>query len=364
MSYLYNAGCQLNFQLFGEGNRHLVEDFFKQTFPDWESSGLPNKIPRMIELKAPDHRLLLPFEFLPLFNTSGNLPEIKDLDSLRKAAARFLGFSTIISRIFYSQSKPSTVLTDTSFNNSNGLGVRFFCHAGLAGAIKEQEFFETTPGIRYLGAWPKAPLSNKAFIDSLSSMLWHGYDASVIGVAAPDHIQHFSCHCDTEQNSSVDYSLTLAVKKKSIFGGVDENKIKLGELQQKFGTEKKRSQAITYPLIFLNACGSSKMLPQAVNSFPGLFLEINNRGVIGTETKIPDHFACEFSKFVYLKLLNSQTLGDAIYSSRWHFLLTYKNPLGLLYIIYANPDLRVAVPLEISKMNNSDLNSKQTATLQ
>ncbi|HLG41683.1 MAG TPA: hypothetical protein VI461_18530 [Chitinophagaceae bacterium] len=350
MNFLYDSGVQLNFEIFGEDYRREVEQFFKDAYPGWESSGMNEDPPKIIELITSDERLVLPFEFLPLFNTEENIPKINNADVLRKVAARFPGFSTIVKRVIspyraYANNPPSNrQFMDTEIKNQQGLRVRHFIHANLDGAWMEQTFFKSTSGVKYIGPWPEKELPPTDFVKMLSSILWEGYDTNQPGQEV-DHIQHFSCHCDTVKPNHTDYSIALATKKKSLIGSnFEERMITLGDLEKKAGSAARRNNQKTYPLIFLNACGASRFNPGTISSFPGHFLEIKNRGFIGTEANIPDLEAAEFTKIFYQRLLSQKTLGHSINLARWHFLLVRRNPVGLLYSVYANPDITVAKP--------------------
>jgi hypothetical protein len=63
--------------------------------------------------------------------------------------------------------------------------------------------------------------------------------------------------------------------------------------------------------------------------------------VIGTETLVPDVVAARFAEFFYKKLLTEQPLGTALVLVRRKLLEEFLNPLGLLYVLYADPDLTV-----------------------
>jgi CHAT domain-containing protein len=99
------------------------------------------------------------------------------------------------------------------------------------------------------------------------------------------------------------------------------------------------------PLVFLNACGSSKVTPEGVSSFPSMFLRIGSRGVIGTETSVPDLAAAEFAREFYTRFFKGFTLGEALFDARMRLLRNRFNPIGALYSAYANADLRVRAPI-------------------
>ena len=79
-------------------------------------------------------------------------------------------------------------------------------------------------------------------------------------------------------------------------------------------------------------------------SFPELFLRIGSRGVIGTETAIPDPAAAAFAREFYTIFLKGFTLGEALFKARMHLLQVRFNPIGVLYSAYANADMRVHEP--------------------
>ena len=110
---------------------------------------------------------------------------------------------------------------------------------------------------------------------------------------------------------------------------------------------RRRANASPLPLLFLNACGSGRILPEASFSFPEYFLRVNgNRGFIGTETPVPDDFAAEFARKFYIALLSGQrNLGWALQRARWQMLESQQNLLGLYYIAYADPTMRVGRPV-------------------
>jgi hypothetical protein len=100
------------------------------------------------------------------------------------------------------------------------------------------------------------------------------------------------------------------------------------------------------PLIVLNACGASTIDPTNSVSFPSLFLENHNPGVLGTEIVIPDRVATAFSKAFYTKLLSGATLGESVLHARRQLWEEHSNPLGLTYSLYGNADLQVTTPKE------------------
>jgi hypothetical protein len=44
-------------------------------------------------------------------------------------------------------------------------------------------------------------------------------------------------------------------------------------------------------------------------------------------------------------VLAGRSLGEAMYQARWSILRSYKNPLGILYTLHADADIRVRRPV-------------------
>ncbi len=281
-----------------------------------------------------DH--IIPIEFLPLLNLL-EPTDISNFEELESVAKSFLGFSTIIKRII-----PRIPLaTDTVLKNIPKLPVKFFHDAGLLGAQGEAKFFrELDQYIALEGPWPDRSFDNEDFINSVAEHIWNPLLQfnSATNRFLPDQIQHFACHCDTKANLSENYSLILAHHEAT------KRRVTIGSLQARLAhlsQAAQRSSDISLPLIFFNACGSSIILPTGVTSFPGLFLKNGNRGFIGTETNIPDKFSAAFSEQFYRNLLGGFSLGNAMLSAKWTLLRRYLNPLGILYVAYADPDIRL-----------------------
>ena len=95
------------------------------------------------------------------------------------------------------------------------------------------------------------------------------------------------------------------------------------------------------PLAILNACDTGVRDPLQTSSFVSTLLDCGARGVIATECEVPDVFAAVFAKHFYTRFLKGQKLGDAMLYMRRYLLRRYRNPLGLLYSLYADPDTKL-----------------------
>jgi hypothetical protein len=346
----------LSFYLFG---RRLDEvgKYLTQTWLSWPTFIKDAYVPPLVQVKA---RLddMLPFEFFPLFDSTFP-PAIGTTDELLRLAARFLGFSTIVQR--FPDASPDQDLTPPparseaaiKIDNIPRLPIRFFQHAKLEGARQEKQFFQKQKCVELRGPWPDQALNKGDFIRRLAIQILEATpDQNGFGIAGAaesnegqqlDQIQHFACHCNTDKTDSLEYSLEL-LDHAGFFSSSSVRSATIDDLAGEFSGLPQRRPDVAYPLIFLNACGASKLTPKGVTSFPKLFLEIGNRGVIGTETNVPDKLAAAFSQRFYSALIEGKSVGESTYLAR-RDLLKKNNPLGILYTVYADPDLRVKRPL-------------------
>ncbi len=97
-----------------------------------------------------------------------------------------------------------------------------------------------------------------------------------------------------------------------------------------------------FPLVVLNGCHTGNIDPLYVSNLVSTFLEKGARGVIATECSVPDHLAAEFTKRLYRYLLDGKELGTCVMSTRHLLFKKYKNPVGLLYALYAPPNFRLS----------------------
>ncbi|WBB82201.1 hypothetical protein O7606_13025 [Micromonospora sp. WMMD882] len=103
------------------------------------------------------------------------------------------------------------------------------------------------------------------------------------------------------------------------------------------------------PLVFLNGCRTAAVEPRYAMSFVDAFVtRALASGVIGTEIVTYESLAETFGRLVLDAFVNRrESIGRAVRSARLA-LLAAGNPLGLIYVAYAPPNLRLDGPVGVS----------------
>jgi hypothetical protein len=292
---------------------------FTGAYPNWQA---PSDDVPLVEVVGFEDGF--PFELLPVFDT-GDLPERIHAGNLEAALRRFLGFVAAIRRIprdkdGLPQPRPLSMRPK--------LNLAMFQNGTLAGAETQRSFFaDHDADIDLVGPWPTRAMTINAAVDALTSSLFD---------PGPTAIQHFVCHCTTNGNSA-DHSLVLAG---------DDGKdlpVRLARLVTGYQKCQKDKPPRSEPrsLIFLNACGTAAFHPLHATDFPTFFLKNKHLGFIGTETNVPDTVAALFSEAFYTRLLDTRPIGESVVLARRQLVRDWANPIGLLYALYADPDVRL-----------------------
>jgi CHAT domain len=299
--------------------------------------------PPIVEVTG-DTDTIFPVEFLPLFaEESGRTIETNE--DLRAVAEGFAGFAGVVYRTLATHScRKVDPSAQELLLNGKKLPVKLFYHARLVGAQKEAQFLGSlrAAGLVDLeGPWPDDSLTEESVLQTLNKNL-NDPALSLKGIRRPfaDQVQHFACHCDcllpdepvTDDDVNEFPRIRFAGPKKS------DIPIRQFDLLQKYMDERRSFPKLqSLPLVFMNACDSSRIDPNTSASFAEYFLDQGNLGFIGTESAVPDLVAAEFSRYFYTELLRGRSLGEALWRARHMLLERRSNPLGLLYTLYANP---------------------------
>ncbi len=278
--------------------------------------------PRIVEIATP-WNFGFPFELL-----RWHLDDAAAEPAIRVRA--LLGMSAIVRRRLR---RVAEVTGADRIGGPEALRVTVFRHPELR-AGDDTKQLESAPGwVEVHGPWPGAGgLPERA-------LLRHLVDSRTPLDAAPPSepsaVLHLACHC---------YTTDAHPDRHKIDVGGANGQVTL-KLLKTFMSEPEAWQAARpRPLVFLNACGSAVPPLTSRASFAQFFLAQESLGVIGTLCDISDDVAAHFAAVFYQALLRGDTVGEAMYAARWHLMDRHRNPLGLLYTCYGNPDLRVARP--------------------
>lgn len=97
----------------------------------------------------------------------------------------------------------------------------------------------------------------------------------------------------------------------------------------------------SHPLVFINGCGTGAVEPEQAYDMVGKLLrKVAASGVIGTEITIFETLARDFAEGCLSLFLAGKPIGEAVQRTRLS-LLAAGNPLGLVYIPFLLPDLRL-----------------------
>lgn len=93
------------------------------------------------------------------------------------------------------------------------------------------------------------------------------------------------------------------------------------------------------PLVFLNACGTMGYSPDALSPFLKALVDGRDAsGVLGTEVPVAEALATTFAHEFITRFIGGTPAGEAVLTAR-RMLLASKNPLGLVYTLFASADL-------------------------
>ncbi|MFB4279616.1 CHAT domain-containing protein [Nonomuraea sp. MTCD27] len=277
-----------------------------------------------------------PFELLPLFGPAPVPERIEDIETFSR---RFLSFVAVVRRApDVPDAAPAQPLT------GKPLQLAFTWYQPLAAVQDEHDFFVGL-GERELqlnGPWPAPGVPNVDVVNRLAEGLVDPrlrYSAARADTEV--QVQHFACHCVAEQDRNF-----------LLLSGCEDDEprpVTLETLQSAYTTawepyRERLSADSVRPLVFLNACRAGTIDPQRLSSWPMWFIQRRHRTVIGPMTNVPDVTAAQFARLFYEALLANQSAGKALVLARRELLSKFANPLGLLYVLYGQPDVVIPPP--------------------
>jgi hypothetical protein len=346
LSQLHFRGRTILHHLFGSDEKLMeARDICREACPNWERPGWDSAslAPHLIEVRtAVDHGI--PIDLLPLLDPLKPAPA-ETMDDLARAAGTLLGFSGIVRRTFGDVPDERRLRIE----NADSFPLKMFWDGSLPGARTARRFFDENSAHfdPKGGPWPDGTESSdeNEFCEAVADYL---ADPESSFDGGPHHqsdqLCYFFCHCDTRATNPDDYVLYLG--RGEWFGKRYGVKLQYlsDELHQRNLRHLDKGRKIRpRPLVFLNACGSAVLDPMSATSFPKLFLSksMGFLGFIGTEATVPDWFGSEFAEVFYRHFVGGMQLGRALHAARWYMLRKYRSPLGILYTLYADPEIEV-----------------------
>jgi hypothetical protein len=288
-----------------------------------ESGGYGNRDLPIIQVEMP--RNFIQIEALP-FIEIGQMPRFTSLEEMLQGAMRFFGFAFVTQRIERAEAD-----MDGTLRAVPKVPVKMFRHAELAGSAAEADMLAKDFALVGDGAWPTTGACTAE--DTLSAMVHFDQDFAGRKKAAIDQIHHFSCHSDIGERHP--YLEMMAA-------GGTPFQISTRSFNEQFRIAMRgQSVGLPRPLAFLNACESNSPSSESLGTWASTLVQARYRAVIATEAPAPDAFASAFSQAFYGELLAGHTVGQALQRAKRGLLERWKNPFGLLYTLFGNPDLRI-----------------------
>lgn len=305
-----------------------LQDFWRRA-TRWDVPGLP--VPVIEYVGHPEH--VIPLEYMPFLDLSGCDRPTGDPVRFVEQCRAFVGFSCVVRRKLLLDS-PIPQCDELRPSGQGRVEIRFLRHSELKGAAAEYVWL-TSDGRDKVDVLGPFPAEGEKAADIAAQVFDPRWLPGGGRRDIPEQIQHFSCHCDTTTKDPLDYALQLR--------GETDVRVRVRDFKNHFTRLAGEGRSdMAMPLVVLNACGTSAADPVTATSFPRLFLENENRAVIGTEVAIPDRMAAAFSRRFYERLLlKGEPLGVAAFEAREHMLIESCNPLGLAYSVYGNTELRI-----------------------
>jgi hypothetical protein len=146
-----------------------------------------------------------------------------------------------------------------------------------------------------------------------------------------DQVLYFYCHAESvglEDAAGPDASCLV----------LTDDRVTLGDLSL---DAPQKVQLRGSPLVFINACESAQLSPQFYDGFVPYFMGKGARGVVGTECQTPALFAADWARRFFDRFLDGEPLGEVFLALRREFLEQHGNPLGLVYAVHCDGDIKI-----------------------
>ncbi|HXM51189.1 MAG TPA: protein kinase [Pyrinomonadaceae bacterium] len=159
----------------------------------------------------------------------------------------------------------------------------------------------------------------------------------------PQHLYYLFCHHEKGEGEITIYGISDKLKKTQIImEGQQQGVITLQELSDNRAIRPFRSP----PVIFLNACQSSKLKMGDPTSFMTYFIRrLGSWNFVGTEADIPAPFADAFGQRFVKEFLKGKRVGEILFDFRKDYARRYFNPFGLYYTLFGRGEIHLQNPV-------------------
>ena len=96
------------------------------------------------------------------------------------------------------------------------------------------------------------------------------------------------------------------------------------------------------PLVVLNACDTADYTPENFENLLQFFCDRGAAGVIGTQCEVKEMLANAFMVNFFRSFLQQDSVGEALFKSRYSLLKEDLDPRGLAYSLFASADVKLA----------------------
>lgn len=156
-------------------------------------------------------------------------------------------------------------------------------------------------------------------------------------------IVHLCCHYYTKEQHELDQSapfLSFDDLRKNI--SITALRGALASVLNSGGEDRDAGSRYAQALAVLNACATATSAP-FTDGILRLLFSRGFRHIVASETLVPDSLSGAFAIRFYLALMRGESIGVALLSARLDLVNLHDNPGGLLYTLYGDPDMRVAL---------------------
>jgi len=207
---------------------------------------------------------------------------------------------------------------------------------GSASEPNQEILFSKTPELTAAAytsfkSWPSHKSAIEEINENYKWQIAQTYSEAITQFSSTKpHLLYFFCHGGYNKAKTIPYLKVGSIKTKQTINPNSFASIEIRWNQ-------------THPLVFINGCHTVGMDPGHVLDFASTFvLSLKASGVIGTEITTFSSLATNFAEhWLTLFLSNDgETAGNAMLKTRLK-ILEKGNPLGLIYNLYANANLRL-----------------------